>query len=95
MHAAHGPSDAIDAVTQLDDDELIASTQRLLSEERKLSARLLVHLAEVDARQLYRQHAYSSMFEYCVDALHLSEAEAYLRIGAARASRRFPRVLQD
>ena len=94
MHAAYEPTASIDPVTQLGDDELIASTQRLLHEERKLSARLLVHLAEVDARQLYRQHACSSMFEYCVEALHLSEAEAYLRIGAARTGRRFPRVLQ-
>ena len=94
MLAALGSTASIVPVTQLDDDELIASTQRLLREERKLSARLLVHLAEVDTRQLYRQHAYSSMFEYCVEALHLSEAEAYLRIGAARTGRRFPRVLQ-
>ena len=93
MHAAHGPTASIEPVTQLDDDELIASTQQLLREERKISAHLLVHLAEVDTRQLYRQHAYSSMFEYCVEALHLSEAEAYLRIGAARTCRRFPRVL--
>ena len=94
MHAAHEPTTSIDNVAQLRDNELIAATQRLLREERKLSARLLVHLAEVDARQLYRQHAYSSMFEYCVQALHLSEAEAYLRIHAARLSRRTPRVLQ-
>ena len=93
MHAAHGQTASFDPVAQLGNDELIAATQRLLREERKLSARLLVHLAEVDTRQLYRQHAYSSMFEYCVEALHLSEAEAYLRIGAARTCRRFPRVL--
>ena len=46
-----------------------------------------------DARGPYREHAYSSMFEYCVEALHMSEAEAYLRIRAARLGREFPRVL--
>jgi len=30
------------------------------------------------------------MFGYCVEVLHLSEHEAYLRIACARASRRFP-----
>jgi hypothetical protein len=54
---------------------------------------LLVHLGEVDARGLYREQAFGSMFDYCVQALHLSEAEAYLRIRAARQGRRFPRVL--
>jgi hypothetical protein len=47
MYAAHEPTASFDPVAQLGDDELIASTQRLLREERKLTARLLVHLAEV------------------------------------------------
>ena len=33
------------------------------------------------------------MFAYCMDVLHLSEAEAYLRISAARASRKHPMLL--
>jgi len=93
MHAAKNDTDALSEVARLGDEALIETLTHLLSKERTLSARLLVHLAEVDARGLYRQHAYSSMFDYCVRALHLSEAEAYLRIRAARLSRQFPRVL--
>jgi hypothetical protein len=93
MHAAHDLG-SITGVTRLGDQELIATVERLLRQERTLSAQLLVHLGEVEHRQLYLQRAFSSMFEYCVKALRLSEAEAYLRIGAARLSRRFPRVLQ-
>ena len=92
MHTAHGIDSRHD-VAALGDEQLLASLRRLLAEERTLSARLLVHLGEVDARGLYREHAYASMFDYCVQALHLSEAEAYLRIRAARLARRFPRVL--
>ena len=33
------------------------------------------------------------MFSYCTEVLHLSEAEAYLRIAAARASREHPLLL--
>jgi hypothetical protein len=33
------------------------------------------------------------MFAYCTEALHLSEAEAYLRIAAARAAREHPLLL--
>jgi 5-methylcytosine-specific restriction endonuclease McrA len=94
MHAAQNKTDSLHEVAQLGDEELIETLRQLLCKERRLSARLLVHLAEVDARGLYRQYAYSSMFDYCVQALHLSEAEAYLRIRAARLSRQFPRVLQ-
>ncbi len=35
----------------------------------------------------------SQMFRYCTDVLHLSEAEAYLRINVARASRKHPILL--
>ena len=85
--------DKTEEVARLGDQELIESLQRLLAQERGVHARLLVHIAEVDARGLYRERAYSSMFDYCVRALHMSEAEAYLRIRAARLSREFPRVL--
>ena len=34
------------------------------------------------------------MFAYCKEALHLSEAEAYLRIGVARVSREHPMLLE-
>jgi hypothetical protein len=33
------------------------------------------------------------MFAYCTEVLHLSEAEAYLRIAVARASRKHPILL--
>ena len=33
------------------------------------------------------------MFKYATEMLHLSEAEAYLRIEAARASRKHPMLL--
>lgn len=85
--------DKAEEVTRLGDDELIESLGRVLAQERGMHSQLLVHIAEVDARGLYRERAFSSMFDYCVKALHMSEAEAYLRIRAARLSREFPRVL--
>jgi hypothetical protein len=81
-------------VGRVTDQELIAQLRNLVRADRTLSARLLVHLGEVDARGLYRQDAYSSMFAYCVDELGMSEAEAYLRIQAARLGKQFPLVLQ-
>jgi len=81
-------------VGRVTDQELIARLRHLVRANRTLSARLLVHLGEVDARGLYREHAYPSMFAYCVEELRMSEAEAYLRIQAARLGRQFPLILQ-
>jgi hypothetical protein len=83
----------VQGVGRLGDVELIAGLRRLVQSDRVLTARLLVHLGEVDARGLYREHAFDSMFSYAVAVLHMSESEAYLRIQAARLGREFPLVL--
>jgi hypothetical protein len=81
-------------VGRVTDQELIARLRHLVCADRTLSACLLVHVGEVDARGLYREYAYSSMFAYCVEEFQMSEAEAYLRIQAARLGRQFPLILQ-
>ena len=79
---------------ELDDATLLSRLCVLVARDRTTTAKLLWHLAEVDVRGLYRDEGYSSLFEYCVKALHMSEGEASLRIRAARLSRRFPVVLE-
>ena len=86
--------EALNEVRSFGDAELIARLQRLVHADQSLTARLLVHLGEVDARGLYRERAYPSMFTYCVEELHMSESEAYLRIHAARLSRQYPLLVQ-
>ncbi len=66
----------------------------LLSRSRRVEADLVAHIGEVDERRLYAREACSSMFAYATDVLHLSEHEAYERITAARASRRYPLLLE-
>jgi hypothetical protein len=74
------------------DAELVARVRRLVRADRSVSAQLLVHLAELDARKLHLEKAYGSLHEYCVKALGMSDAEAYLRTQAARLGRKFPLV---
>jgi hypothetical protein len=78
----------------LSDDELLHSLSDLVSRSKRIESELIEHIAEVDDRRLYLGRASGSMFSYCTDVLHLSEHEAYERITAARASRRFPALLE-
>ncbi len=78
----------------LSNQELIAALPLLVRRESQAIAELVAHLAEVDARRLYRDEAFPSMHQYCVEALHLCEGAAYKRITAARTARRFPVVLE-
>ena len=64
-----------------------------LTDVRCSIVRLLEFMAEFDARRLYLPEGYSSMFAYCVEAMHMSEDSAAKRIRAARAVRRFPELL--
>jgi hypothetical protein len=75
------------------DDELLQRLAELMRQSRRVEADIVAHVAEVDERRLYAREALPSMFAYCTDVLHLSEAEAYLRISAARASREHPMLL--
>ena len=81
------------ALELVPDDELLHRLFTLLHESRHTEADLVAHVGEVDARRLYAREASPSMFAYCTEVLHLSEAEAYLRIAAARASREHPVLL--
>jgi hypothetical protein len=77
----------------LSDDELLRRVSDLLGQSRHSEAELVAHLAEVDERRLFARAACPSMFAYCTEVLHLSEAEAYLRITAARAAHEHPIIL--
>jgi hypothetical protein len=77
----------------LSDEELLRRLSEILKDSRRVEADLVAHIAEVDARRAYAREAVPSMFKYCTELLHLSEPEAWLRIRAARASRKHPRLL--
>ena len=74
------------------DEALLRRLSDLLKQSRRVESVLIAHIAEVDARRLYAREA-GSMFTYCTQILHLSEHEAYSRIAVARASRRYPILL--
>jgi hypothetical protein len=78
---------------ELSDAELLAATRGLVGRSNRLLASLLGHLAEVEARGVYRTRACSSLYTYCVYELRFSEDEAFRRVSAARLIRRFPVLL--
>ena len=83
----------------ISDDALLRQLSEILKESRRVEVELVAHIGEVDRRRLYaRSEASPSMYVYCTERLHLSEAEAYLRIGVARTARKHPAIwpmLQD
>src|SRR5450432_2682272 len=74
------------------DEQLRSELASLLAGGSRTEARIVAHIAEVEERRLHSKDGCSSLFEYCVKALGLSESEAFHRLTAARIARRFPVV---
>jgi hypothetical protein len=81
-------------VTRLTDEALVEETKRAAERERRSTAELLALLIELERRALPLALGYSSTFTYCTRALLMSEQEAYRRITAARAAKRYPVILE-
>jgi hypothetical protein len=80
-------------LADLSNDELLVGIHSLVGQGRQLLARLLAYLGEVEERRLDLQSACSSLFDFCVRRLGMSEDEACRRVAAARLVRRFPIAL--
>src|SRR5436190_13450977 len=80
-------------LSHLSDGALLRDLTSLVARDRATTAELLAHLAEVDARKLYRPAGYPSMYAWCMGELNMSEDAACKRICAARMARRFPAIL--
>ena len=81
------------SLEQLTDASLHCELKRLVGSSNTLTAQLLAHLAEVEARGIHRERACSSLYTYCVYELRMSEDEAQRRCRAARLARQFPVLL--
>jgi hypothetical protein len=74
----------------LSHSQLLESLRDVIRSQRQALAELIAHLGEVEERRLHLEAAHSSMFDYCVARLGMSEDEACRRIDLARLARRFP-----
>ena len=81
------------SLAQLTDEELLASTRRLVGRSNQLLAALLLHLAEVEARGVHRTRRCASLYTYCIYELRFSEDAAARRSAAARFVKQFPALL--
>jgi hypothetical protein len=88
------PIDFLASLSALTDAQLLDSVRGLAGRSRAVTAQIVAHLAEMLRRGVALGEGYGSLHVYCVEALPMSDAEAYLRIGAAYLARRFPVVLE-
>lgn len=76
----------------LTDQQLHIDTKNLASYERKITAQLLHHFREIEARKLFSEYGYKSLYAYAVQELGFSEAAAVRRINASRLLKQLPEI---
>ncbi len=79
-------------IKKLNNHELHLEVKSLASQERKLTEKILWHIAEVDSRKLYLGMAYSSLFDYLTKEIGYTAGSAQRRIDGARLLQKLPEV---
>ncbi|MDB4943188.1 MAG: hypothetical protein JWP97_2722 [Labilithrix sp.] len=82
------------ALTAYADDQLLAALQALRSAKRRIDARMLRMLVEVEDRRLELRSASSSIYDFCRRFLLMSESGAFRRSVAVKMVRRHPELLE-
>ena len=77
---------------ELSDDVLLSETLLAACAERAATALLLHHLCEVERRRLFAREGFSSLFDYCLRRLKMSESQAARRVNASRALALMPEL---
>ncbi len=80
------------SLRSLSDQSLLSRIQQLTRRERSITLLVLMHLNEVERRQLHLKLGYSSMFDYCTACLGYSASAASRRIRTARCVARYPEI---
>jgi len=81
------------APKSLSDKELLIQIEKIRRREHLSTIDILLHLNEVERRQLHLKLGYSSLYDYCVKHLRYSSSGASRRVAVARCIRRHPEVL--
>jgi trehalose-6-phosphate synthase len=77
---------------KMNDQQLLASTDKLAAEERRITLEVLQHLREIEVRRLFVDLGFDSMYKYCIQRLKYSEGEAQRRLSSARLLRELPEI---
>ncbi|MCB0349627.1 MAG: HNH endonuclease [Bdellovibrionales bacterium] len=82
----------LNLLRQVSDEDILINTEKIIQEERRLTAELLQHLREIDRRMIYAKMGYPSLYDFLVRRFSYSSGAAYRRIATMRLIRDVPEV---
>jgi hypothetical protein len=82
-------------IQSMSDQDLIASTERVVEQERKIVQVIIWHLQEIQDRQLYISMKYTSLYECLIKHFKMSDTTAYGRIKVLKILAEVPAVSES
>ena len=79
-------------VSGLSDDQLLEQTRRLAGLDHQIHVFVIDHLCEIEARRIYLDRGFSSLFDYVKRGLGYTDAATWRRIGAMKLCTRIDGV---
>lgn len=80
--------------TDFTDHKLVSDLKQMCGMQKRMTARIVMYLAEVEAREIHTAKGYDSLFAFCVRRLKMSHGEAAVRIKVARMYRAHQQIMQ-
>ena len=84
----------IEELKNLNDEQLIAGTARLITLQNQCITRQVVFIMEIDRRRLHWRAGHANLATFLVEKFALTEDQAYKRIRVARAVAFYPQLLE-
>jgi 5-methylcytosine-specific restriction endonuclease McrA len=82
----------MESLRTLSSEIILSRTRAIATDERRITVELLQYLREIEARQLFADLGYPSLFEFLVRELRFSESAAYRRSQAMRLLKDVPEL---
>jgi hypothetical protein len=82
-----------DQCSAMTDEMILRKLNGLVVDLRTTEAELLPYLAQVEARRIYLEKGYSSLYAFCIQALRMGESNAVRYVRASRAAYQYPQLL--
>ena len=79
---------------EISNEQLVETIQTLRGDEKRVVAKLIRYLHELDERRYYRELGFSSLHAYCTERLGYSNSAAWRRISTARALETCPELTE-
>jgi hypothetical protein len=77
------------------DSDLVSQTRMLIREEAKATRQVLLHLMEIERREIHLARGYGSMHSFAVEVLGYSDGSAARRVAAMRLIREMPETAEQ